>query len=163
LAGSSIGCPCHVCALFDSRDDEYRFLTPYTLEAIQQGERALHFVDSRHRSELLRELSNGGVDVESAQRSGQLEIDVWENVYLRQGNFRHRDVLDLVQEAIIVGRDRGFSRSRVWGNMGWTLEKAPGVEELAEYECRLNYFLPLYREAVVCAYDVSLFSAAVLY
>jgi len=46
--------------------------------------------------------------------------------------------------------------------MEWALQDAPGVEKLAIYESRLNFVLPLYSDAVVCAYDTSRFSASVL-
>ena len=37
-----------------------------------------------------------------------------------------------------------------------------GVHDLAEYESRPNYIVPLYEGVVVCAYDTSKFPAALL-
>jgi hypothetical protein len=47
-------------------------------------------------------------------------------------------------------------------DMEWALEDLPGVHDILEYECRLNYVLPKYDDIVVCAYDLRKFSAAVL-
>jgi hypothetical protein len=33
--------------------------------------------------------------------------------------------------------------------MEWALEDRPGVDDLVEYETRLNYILPKYRDPVV--------------
>ena len=46
--------------------------------------------------------------------------------------------------------------------MEWALEELPGVEDLLEYETRLNHILPQYDDVVVCTYDVSKFSASVV-
>ncbi|PZQ77832.1 MAG: hypothetical protein DI563_02440 [Variovorax paradoxus] len=56
----------------------------------------------------------------------------------------------------------GFGLTRLWANMEWALEKLPGVEDLLEYETRLNRILPQYDDFVVCTYDLSKFSASVV-
>ncbi len=71
-------------------------------------------------------------------------------------------MLDCVQEMLGTGTRRGFDRSRIWGNMEWALSSVPGVQDLAEYESRLNYIVPLYEGILVCAYDTTKFPASVL-
>jgi hypothetical protein len=46
--------------------------------------------------------------------------------------------------------------------MEWALEDRPGVDDIVEYESRLNYVLPKYDDAVVCTYDLAKFSASVV-
>jgi len=46
--------------------------------------------------------------------------------------------------------------------MEWALLDKPGVEDLVEYETRLNYVLPKYNDTVICAYDLSKFGAGVV-
>src|SRR3990170_7395947 len=162
LAGSAMACPCHVCAFFHNAEEEYRVLLPFMREGYERGDRAVHVLDKNHRNERLRRLTLGGVDVDSAQASGQLEIEIWESAYLRKGQFNQRDMLDFVQESLTSGIKSGFARTRLWANMEWALAEVPGVQDIAEYESRLNYVLPLYQDAVVCAFDVSRFPAAVL-
>ena len=38
----------------------------------------------------------------------------------------------------------------------------PGVHDIIEYETRLNHVLPKYDDVVVCSYDLTRFSAAVV-
>ncbi len=46
--------------------------------------------------------------------------------------------------------------------MEWALLDKPGVDDLVEYETRLNYVLPKYDDPVICTYDLSKFSASVV-
>jgi len=39
--------------------------------------------------------------------------------------------------------------------MGWALLDKPGVEDLLEYEIRINYVLPKYHDMVICTYDLT--------
>jgi hypothetical protein len=162
LAGSALTCPCHVCAFYDGADAQYQTLLPFLKEGIEAGDRIVSFVDAEMREARRKRLRDGGIDVEAAERYGQLEIMTWDQFYLRGGRFDADDMIGLVQELINTGRQLGFKRTRVWANMEWALQDAPGVERLAVYESRMNYVLPLYSEAVVCAYDVSRFPASVL-
>ena len=162
IGGTHFNCPCHVCGLFDSDEAQYAVLLPFVQEGNAQGERSLQFVDKHEREARLRRITAYGIDVENAQRKGELEIAVWEDVYLRDAKFNATSMLEFVQECLENGRRRGFSRTRLWANMEWALSDLPGVDDLVRYESRLNYFLPLSGDAVVCAYDVNRFSASVL-
>jgi len=43
--------------------------------------------------------------------------------------------------------------------MEWALGDFPGVNDLVEYETRLNYLLPCWQHPVICVYDSSRFGA----
>lgn len=162
LAGSSLGCPCHVCALYGHTEEQYAALLPFFKEGIEAGDRVISFVDPAEREERRNRLRHAGIDVEASESNGQLEISAWDEIYLTGGGFDPDAMLGVVQETIDKGRQLGFERTRAWANMEWALRDAPGVELLAIYESRLNHILPLYGEAVVCAYDVTRFPAGML-
>jgi MEDS: MEthanogen/methylotroph, DcmR Sensory domain len=46
--------------------------------------------------------------------------------------------------------------------MEWSLEDFPGVDDLVEYECRLNEVTARFEDVVVCTYDLNRFSATVV-
>jgi hypothetical protein len=46
--------------------------------------------------------------------------------------------------------------------MEWSLLDKLGVDDLLEYETRLNYVIPKYDDAVICTYDLSKFGASVV-
>ena len=70
LAGSVLDRKRHVCAFFHRKEEEYRVLLPFIREGCEQGDRAFHIVDPRHRPEHLRRLQEVGIDVAEAQRKG---------------------------------------------------------------------------------------------
>lgn len=75
----------HVCAFFNSAQDEYDTLLPFTCDGLNCGQRAFHVLPSQHRANHLQRLRDVGVDVERAQESRQLEVALPEETYLRGG------------------------------------------------------------------------------
>ena len=63
LAGSVLDRSRHVCAFFHRKEEEYRVLLPFIKEGFDQGDRAFHMVDPRHRPEHLRRLQQAGIPV----------------------------------------------------------------------------------------------------
>jgi hypothetical protein len=162
LAGAVIARKRHVCAFFHSKEEEYRVLMPFIKEGFDQGERALHMIDSRNRAEHERRLKQAGIDVAEAERNDQLEIRPWEDAYLQEGHFDQHRQIALIERLLNSSRARGFPLTRLVANMEWALEDKPGVNDMVEYESRLNYTLDKYDDAVCCTYDVCRFSASVI-
>jgi len=148
LAGSILERSRHVCAFFHSKDEEYRVLLPFIKDGFARGDKAFHIVDPRHRQEHLRRLADSGIDVVAAERDGQLEVRRWEDAYLLDGHFDQNRMLALIQAVLDTGKAQGFALTRLIANMEWALEDLPGVEDIVEYETRLNYLLPQYDDAV---------------
>jgi hypothetical protein len=57
-------------------------------------------------------------------------------------------MLALIEQVLIGGKAQGYLLTRLVANMEWALGDHPGVEDLVEYETRLNYILPKYDDAV---------------
>ena len=148
LAGSVLERSRHVCAFFNSREEEYRVLLPFIKDGFGQGDKAFHIVDPRHRPEHLRRLEQEGIDVAAAEQRGQLEVRRWEDAYLQEGHFDQNRMLALIEEVLRGGKDRGYRLTRLVANMEWALEDRPGVDDIVEYETRLNFILPKYDDAV---------------
>ncbi len=161
LAGSALKQRCHACAFFHDREEEYRLLLPFVQEGFVQHDKIFQIVDARHRDERLRRIAGLGIDVASAEASGQLEVRPWENAYLREGRFDHRAMLALVEEVLGRGEEQ-FGMTRLWANMEWSLEDFPGVDDIVEYESRLNDVTSRFDDVVVCSYDLNRFSATVV-
>ena len=148
LAGAILGPSRHVCAFFNSREEEYRVLLPYVKEGFGQGDKAFHIVEDGHRPEHRRRLEQAGIDVDAAERKGQLEVRRWEDAYLRDGRFDQNRMLALIEQVLNDGKARGYPITRLVADMEWALEDRPGVDDIVEYETRLNYVLPKYDDAV---------------
>jgi MEDS: MEthanogen/methylotroph, DcmR Sensory domain len=161
LAGSALKRRCHACAFFHDREEEYRLLLPFVREEFEQRDKIFQIVDGRHRDERLRRIGALGIDIGMADKSGQLEVRPWENAHLRAGEFDQYAMLALVEEVLGKGKDQ-FGFTRFWANMEWSLEDFPGVDDIVEYESRLNEVTSRFDDVVVCTYDLNRFSATVV-
>src|SRR3954452_22469987 len=148
LAGTALGRSRHVCAFFNTKDEEYRVLLPFIKDGFKQGDKAFHIVKEDHRPEHRRRLQQAGIRVDEVERKGQLEVRRWEDAYLREGRFDQNRMLALIEEVLRDGKARGYPLTRLVANMEWALEDRPGVDDVVEYETRLNYVLPRYDDAV---------------
>lgn len=139
----------HVCAFFNTRDEEYRVFLPYIAEGLSRGEKAFHIVDPKLRRDHVERLGAAGIDVAAAEKTGQLELRNWEEAYLRGGHFDQDAMLALIEQVLTEGKRNGFPLTRLVAHMEWALEDRPGVDDLLEYETRLNYLLPKYPDPVL--------------
>ncbi|HTO66465.1 MAG TPA: MEDS domain-containing protein [Bradyrhizobium sp.] len=162
LAGSTLGRHRHICAFFNSTDEEHRVLGSFIKDGFDQGERACHIVDPELRDDHLERLAQAGIDVKHGMDTGQLEVRPWEEAYLRKGRFEQDAMLALIEEMLKSGAAAGYPLTRLLAHMEWALLDKPGVDDLVEYETRLNYMLPKYADPVICTYDLSKFSSSVI-
>ena len=47
FAGSQLGKERHVCAFFNTDDEEYRVLLPFIKDGFERGDKAIHVVNER--------------------------------------------------------------------------------------------------------------------
>ena len=151
----------HICAFFNSPEEEHRVLRTFITEGIAAGEKALHIVDPARRADHLRQLEADGVAVNDTLASGQLEVRSWLDAYLSGGAFRQDAMLALIEETLRTNAEN-YPLTRLIAHMEWALLDRPGVDDLLEYESRVNLTLRRYDDAVICAYDLKKFSASVV-
>jgi hypothetical protein len=162
LAGSPLQSYRHVCAFFRSPDEFYTVLLPFIKEGFDRHERALHIVDPKLREEHLRRLEGVGIDTATASATQQLELRVWEEAYLRGGHFVPDAMLTLLEERLSAGQTEGFPLTRLVATVEWALQDRPGVDDLVEYEARVNYLAASHADPLVCCYDLTQFSAGLV-
>ena len=71
--------------------------------------------------------------------------------------------LHLSRRCCRQGPKRGFPLTRLVAHMEWAALDFPGVEDLVEYETRVNYILPKYDDPVICTYDLARFDSRVAF
>lgn len=134
---------------------------PFFKEGFERGEKLFHIVDARLHDEHLRACRECGIDVDTAEQSGQLEIRHWEDAYLKDGYFDGDRMIRILGETLESNREK-YSLTRLMGNMEWALETVPGVTDIVEYETKLNYVIPKYPDPVICVYDLNRHSGSVV-
>jgi CheY-like chemotaxis protein len=161
FAGGTLNRHRHICAFFNSADDEHRVLHSFVKEGLERGEKAFHIVDPDLRDDYVKRLAHDGMDVDGAIATGQMEVVPWQDVYLRGGRFEQDAMLKFVEQMLQSSAAAGYPLTRAVAHMEWALLDLPGVDDLVEYETRLNYVLPKYKDPVICAYDLTRFGAGV--
>jgi hypothetical protein len=150
----------HICAFFTDMDEHYRVLQPFIKDGFDQGDKSFHLIDPERRSDHLRRLADAGIDVEEAIDSGQLEVQPWEAGPLHGERFDQDTWLAGFEEVLRSGPASGFAKTRFLAQMEWALVHLPGTADLIEFETRVNDVVPKYDDTVICAYDLSKFSAS---
>lgn len=162
LAGALVRGSCHACAFFHSKEEEYDVLMPFITEGLAKGDRAVHIVDPDGRQAHRERLGQEGIDVARAEGCGQLEVMPWEEAYIKDGHFDQFRMIETIKEALRPRAGAPGRLTRLVANMEWALEDLPGVNDIVEYETRLNNVLPAFHDPVVCTYDLSRFDASVV-
>lgn len=153
----------HICAFFNSRDDEYEVLNPFFRQAIDNGEKNLHIVDPALMADHRARLAASGIDAHQCEACGQLEVVAWQDAYFDEsGKFDKDRMLGIVDHLTGTGRDAGFSRLRIMGNMNWVFNDLPSSAEVIEYEAEVNEVLQRNRQPAVCVYDMAKLSGSMV-
>ena len=66
FAGGNLGGQHHICAFFNSTDEEHRVLRSFIKDGFDRGDKAFHVVDPELREEHLRRLAEAGINVQEA-------------------------------------------------------------------------------------------------
>jgi hypothetical protein len=153
----------HVCAFFNSRDEEYAVMSPFYKEAVDQGEQNLHIVNPVHLDDHRDRLGVAGIDTPHCESCGQLQVLAWENAYLDDsGAFDKDKMLATVDHLTGAGRDTGYGRVRIMGNMDWVFTDIPGAADILEYEAEVNEVLSRNKQPAVCVYDIAKLSGSMM-
>src|SRR5919109_2871545 len=164
FAGGTLSRDRHICAFFNSIDEQHRVLRPFIKEGFDRGEKALHFVDPKLREEHLMRLAEAGIDIERAMGSGQLEVRLWQDAQLRGDRFDQDACLASIEEVLQAATAAGYPLTRFLAHMEWALQGKAGLDYLSfvEFETRVNYVSPKYDDPLICAYDLTKFSSSMI-
>jgi hypothetical protein len=157
LAGSQLAETRHVCAFFNSDDEEYRVLLPFIKDGLECGDKEVHVVNPDQRAEHLQRLAAVGIDSNAFQQSGQLEVQTNTEVYLRDGHFDQDRMLEVFEQLASGNAKGGFPLSRIVCRMDWVLEDRSHIDNVIEFESRVNDVWRRHDDAVICTYHLGKF------
>ena len=157
FAGSQLGDARHVCAFFNSEDEGYRVLLPFIKDGFACGDKAVHVVNPGQRRNHLQRLAAEGIDPTAAQESGQLELLTNAEAYLRDGHFDQDRMLEVFEQLASGNAQGEFPLSRIVCHMDWAAEGRAHIEDLVEFESRVNDVWCRHDDAVICVYDLAKF------
>ena len=159
FAGSELGPARHVCAFFNSDDEAYRVLLPFIRDGFERGDKAVHVVNPERRHDHLQRLAAVGIDPAAAEESGQLEVKINTETYLRDGRFDPDRMIEVFEGLASGTAGSAYPLSRIVCHMDWAAERLAHVDSLVEFESRVNEVWQRHDDAVICTYDLRQFGA----
>lgn len=125
LCGQDVDQPGHICAFFDSRDEEYETLLPYFREGVDGGEQVLNVLDAARLPEHCERLEAGGIPIDDER----LRVASSEETYVAGGAFDMERMVNFVSDALRSAAAEGrLVRTAGW--MDWVYRELPGTERL---------------------------------
>ncbi|HTV15321.1 MAG TPA: MEDS domain-containing protein [Acidobacteriaceae bacterium] len=158
LAGSQLRNVRHICAFFSGDDEEYRVLLPFIRDGLERGDKAIQVVNPDQQEEHLRRLAIAGIDSAAAQERGQLEIKANTDAYLRDGKFDQDRMLETFEKLASGNAPGGFPLSRIVCRMDWVGADKARLQNVIEFESRVNAIWDRHDDVVICTYHLGMFS-----
>jgi chemotaxis family two-component system sensor kinase Cph1 len=152
----------HACLIYETIEEQFDAIVPFIRIGLERSEQCLYIADDNTAEVVVDRMNAAGVDALAAIRAGQLIIATKQETYLKHGRFDPDQMIDSLKCAVAEARSAGFTALRATGEMTWHLGGDPGIERLAEYEAKLNYFFPENDILAVCQYNRNRFSPEVI-
>ena len=157
FAGSLLDKTRHVCAFFNSDEEEYRILLPFIKDGFQCGHKAVHVVNPDQRESHLQRLGQAGIDATTALQSGQLEVLSNIDTYLPDGRFDPDRMIAAFEQAASGNTKGSFPLSRICCRMDWAVDDGTHVDDVIEFESRVNEVWQNHDDVVICTYHLDKF------
>ena len=157
FAGSLLDKTRHVCAFFNSDEEKYRVLLPFIKDGFQCGHKAIHVLNSDRHQHHLQRLAQAGIDPTGAQRAGQLELRTDIETYLPDGRFDPDRMIAAFEQVASDNTKGAFPLSRICCRMDWAVEDRAYIDDVIEFESRVNDVWRRHDDAVICTYDLGKF------
>lgn len=157
FAGASLGRHRHVCAFFNGAEEGFDVLAPFIRDGFLCNHRAIHLIGADKREAHFRRLRCERIDTEASQRSGQLEVRSTVEAYLQHGRFDQDRMVEDFAAFASGGKDAKYPLSRIVCDMDWAAESPDHLEDLIEFESRVNDLWSQHDDIVICVYDLAKF------
>jgi len=151
----------HFCGLYESEAERDEIMFSYLAQGVREQELVVccpdeqhhdHAIDSVHA--LCPEVARPDVDSFKLLHS--------RDPYHPQGFFSPQEMLKAHDDIWDENRRTEANNVRGTAEMGWALEKIPGIEHLMAYESLLNTFIWGKSWISICLYDVNRFPGATI-
>ena len=151
----------HFCGLYETEAERDAIMFGFLAEGLREKELLVCCPDDQHHDQALDsvhalcpEIARPGPDTFRLFHSREL--------YHPQGFFSPRDMLKAHDDIWAENLRGGAKNVRGTAEMGWALEKVPGVEDLMVYESLLNTFIWGKEWISICLYDVNRFPGSII-
>ncbi len=153
----------HLCPIHDNLVEQTACAVAFIAAGLRTGERCLYVANDSPFDEVVQRFAALGVNVAQEAEKGSLKILTKHDVYLREGKFDARKMLDYLAECESAAIADGYAGLRFQGEMTWALDASLEGDRLVEYEAMLNEFLADHRAVIACHYLRPRFDSALIH
>lgn len=153
----------HLCQIYSTQEEWKTAVSAFLITGLRQGEKC-YYVVNMHTTNQVRDLLHGqGVNLTTAEASGQLAILHENEAYTRGGYFDPDRMISFLITSIETATAEGYHATRGAGEMSWVLRGRPGSNRFIEYEAKLNRDVyPNYPITGLCQYEFQRFGLPLL-
>lgn len=154
------GCTCnwgtHFCGLYESKAERDDIMVGFLAQGLREKELLVCCPDEGHHDHVLGHLIKRCPE-EAPPDDESLRLLSAQELYYPKGHFSPVDMIRAHDGIWAENQAKGLRNVRGTAEMGWALEKIPGVEHLMVYESMLNHFIWGKQWISICLYDVNRF------
>jgi len=151
----------HVAQLYERRAEKFAAAVPFVRRGLERGDRVMYVVDESTEAEVRAALRDAGIDVDDAFASGALSFHTVQETYLRNGSFDTDEMIEFYGDAVAAATEE-YEALRIVAEMTWVADAETSIEQVMEYEQRINALFDRSDSYAVCQYDRELFSPSVV-
>src|ERR1700679_1697385 len=112
ICGETLNGPRHICAFFDSREEQYEILLPYFKEGLDNEEEVITILESDTHHDHCSRLSNAGIPLKDMLENGQLKVLASEDTYLQGNTFAADRMFNMLEQVLINAQEGPYGTVR---------------------------------------------------
>ena len=151
----------HICGLYSNQLQRDQILLPFLEAGLAAGDKCICVVDGTDPQEVVAALGSHA-DAAKSVADKQLEVIRAPDMYMRSGGFSADEVIGswkaAMSDVMYDGRFDVVRAVETWSRR----DVVPDMDELMTLESKMNRFLPLFPQVVVCLYDIDRFGSGII-
>jgi len=152
----------HACGRFARREDRRRLAESFVRSGLARGHKVVYLCDREDVARFVAQLAERDDMVAPALERGQLEVQVARDTYMPDGRFDVERMLQTCHDRHARALGDGWPALSVTEEMNWSLDGATRMDDLGDYERRLDEVASAPTLELLCQYDHSRFPAGTL-
>lgn len=161
LQGSDVSHGDHLCGVYRGSQERNAILFPFIEAGMRSGDKCICVVDGMDPADVIAGLAP---DLSARERANGRQLDVIRSadLYLRSGRFSWSEAIgawkSAISEVMYDGRFHGVHAVETWS----LLDVEPDKNELMMLESKMNRFMPLFPQQILCLYDLDCFGGGIV-
>jgi hypothetical protein len=152
----------HICGIYAGEQQRDEIVLPFLETGLRAGDKCMCIVDSIEPAEIIAKLDP---DLDPRHRAdvSQLVVMRASHVFRRSGTFSANETIDFwkvaISEAMYDSRFEMVRAVDTWSQRDVVLDP----HELLLLESEMNRIIPLYKQVVLCLYDLEQFGGSLIF